>query len=243
MSSERFSIYNLPELPLELLCARATLEPSTEAPILTIRPERAVIPDKPDPPCLINPVAHCPKASSHYVRRYVTQVTYPKVICQPNNAPDHPFLESAVNPLPEEPSRDIDQEPEIFVQRTRFFKLSAFRGQDLAIPLFCTVHGGPWAATVIETQGCRIGCAPPEVHWRMEIHSFPELQMQWYGTWQDIPAHLHPTMGVFMNDLALVDEGTGCCPGFVRSHPDGPCVDLSLINVEDLTKLQSLLLS
>jgi hypothetical protein len=137
----------------------------------------------------------------------------------------------------EQPSEPSKNGPGRFIQPTRFYKLSAFEGARLTNPLFCTVHAGPWSAAAIETQGCRVGCPLAPVHWSFFVHAFPELELQWYGTWQDVPAHVHPTMGILMNDLHMTNEAWPCCPGFERRCPDGPCVDQSLIDFEDMADL------
>lgn len=227
------SIYNLPELPLDLLTRGGVLDHSHDAPVITIRPRRAIVPERPATPSDPDSIAHCPPASSHYVRHYITQVTYPRVTCYPINAPSDSVLARALE-RPNEPSKNG---PGRFIQLTRFFKLSAFEGARLTNPLFCTVHSGPWSAAVIETQECREGCSPAPVHWRLFVHGFPDLELQWYGTWQDVPAHIHPTMGILMNDLSLITEEVHCCPGFSRRCPNGPCINESLIDFEDLAEL------
>lgn len=231
--SNNHPIYKLPELPLHILTLGGVLDHSHDAPVITIRPRRAVAPKTPAEPSDPDLIARCPPASSHYVRRYIIQVTYPKVVCYPNNAPSEVVLERALE-RPNEPSKNGSVR---FIQQTRFFKLSAFEGSKLTHPLFCTVHSGPWSAVVIETQGCRVGCSPAPVHWRLYVHGFPDLELQWYGTWQDVPAHIHPTMDILMNDLSLISEIYDCCPGFSRRCPEGPCTDESLIDFESMTEL------
>jgi len=230
------SIYELPELPLDLLTRGGVLGHSHVAPVITIQPRGAIVPEKPATPSDPDSLAHCPSASSHYIRHYITQVSYPRVTCYPNNAPSDSVLTRALE-RPNEPPENAPNESIRFIQRTQFFKLSAFKGARLTNPLFCTVHGGPWSAAVNEIQGCRVGCPLAPVHWRLSVHGFPDLELQWYGTWQDVPAHIHPTMGILINDLHLVAETIECCSGFSRRCPDGPCINQSLIDFEDLAEL------
>jgi len=234
--SENHSIYKLPELPLDLLTRGGVLDHSHDAPTITIHPRRAIVPEEPATPSDSDSIAHCGRASSHYVRHYLTQVTYPRVTCYPNSAPSDLVLARALE-RPDEPSKNGPNEPNRFHQQTRFFKLSEFEGAKLANPLFCTVHGGPWSAKVIETQGCRVGCSPAPVHWRLSVQGLPDLELQWYGSWHDVPAHTHPTMGILMNDLFMITEEFHCCSGFKRRCPKGPCIDESLIDFEDLANL------
>lgn len=231
--SKNHTIYKLPELPLDLLMYGGVLDRSHEAPVITIRPKRAIVPERPATPSDPGPIAHCSSASSFYVKQYVTQVTYPKVTCYPVTASSDLVLARALE-QPNEPSKSG---PGRFIQQTRFFKLSAFEGTKLTNPMFCTVHGGPWSATVIETEGCRVDCALAPVHWRLTVHEFPDLELQWYGTWHDLPAHIHPTVGYLMNDLYLSCKARKCCSDFAQRCPGGPCIKKSLIDFEDLSEL------
>lgn len=235
--SKNHSIYNLLELPLDLLTrGGGVLDHSHDAPTITIHPRRAIVPEGPSTPSDPDSIAHCKPASSFYVRYYITQVTYPRVTCYPNITPSDSVLARALE-RSNESSKNGPNGPGCSHQQTRFFKLSAFEGAKLPNPMFCTVHGGPWSAEVLETQGCRKGCSPAPVHWKLSVHGFPDLELQWYGTWQDVPAHNQPTMGIIMNDLTLITEEFHCCDGFERRCPKGPCIDMSLIDFEDLTEL------
>ncbi len=58
----------------------------------------------------------------------------------------------------------------------QYYKLSNLNNEILANPLFCTVFGGPWSATVTRTQSC--GCVGRQLDkWTLEVPSFPEIYL------------------------------------------------------------------
>ena len=220
MSVSKYAISDLPELPLEALSLGGELGPAKTEPVLTILPREFVEPDKPTFPS--DPkTTHICRASSYYVRRYITQVTYPRVICYPNNAPTDQvmqkvFKEQEVLDTKETPRSKAD------LPQIRYYKLSNYQNKKLENPIFCTVHGGPWAAIVIETQSC--DCEQGSTRWEFYVYSLPQLDMVWYGLWEDIPSDIHPNLGVFLNDLHLVNENFFCCPGYIWCETTHSCI-------------------
>ena len=220
MRKKNYTIHKLPELPIESLGLGGTLQQADFEPTLTIRPNHnrppPLIP-QPDPV----PVPHCPSSASAFSRKYLTQVTYPKVTCYPLNAPTDQVIKRVFKQR-----RKKSKKPPCTVyfssQRMEFFKLSRLNGNKLKIPHFCTIHSGPWSASVIEKQSCRVGCGVPPNFWRLSVSGFPELELQWYGTWQDVPGYIHPTMTLLMNDLHLLSTSWECCPGFKNCR--GNCI-------------------
>lgn len=228
----RRTVHDLPELPVKALAAGGVLGHSPVEPIITLLPRRAEVAERPTVPA-DDAAAHCAPAGSHYIRNFITQVTYPRVSVYPNSAPSAEVLARAID----ESGASSDGDPRLLrggIQSTRFFKLSEFEGRRFEDPRFATVHYGPWSAQVVETESCRTGCSPPPVHWKLNVNGFPGLELEWYGSWHDVPAQVHPTMGLFMNDLLQVgDTVRNCCPGFERQHPGGPCIPQSEIDITD----------
>jgi len=220
MNVSKYSINDLPELPLEALSLGGELGPAKTEPVFTILPKECVEPDKPTHPSDTK-TAHICKASSYYVRLYTTQVTYPRVICYPNNAPTDQVMKQVFREqeklTAKEPPRSKADLPQM-----RYYKLSNYQGIKLDNPLFCTVHGGPWAARVFETQSC--DCGKGSTKWEFYVNSLPQLYMEWYGFWEDIPSYIHPNLGVFLNDLHLLKEEFNCCPGYVWCETTHSCI-------------------
>ncbi len=220
MSVSKYAVSNLPELPLEALSLGGKLGPAQTEPVLTILPKAFKEPKKPSYPSGPK-TAHVCKASSHYVRRYFTQVTYPRVICYPNDAPSDQVMQRVFREQ-EEQDRKKAPRSHAALPQSRYYKLSSHRNKKLKSPMFCTVHGGPWAATAIETQSC--DCEPGSTRWEFDVAGLPQLHMVWFGFWEDIPVDLHPNLGVFLNDLHQVEEAFQCCPGYKWCETTHSCI-------------------
>ena len=220
MKRTNYTIDDLPELPLEALSLGGELGSARTEPVLTILPEDFVQPDRPHIPSGPD-IAHACKASSHYVRRHATQVTYPRVICYPNSPPSGEVIMRVFQELE---AADAEGAPSsrADLPQTHYYKLSSYRNVQLENPMFCTVHGGPWAATVIETQSC--DCNGDSTKWEIFVHGLPELYMLWFGKWEDIPSDTHPNLGIFLNDLHLVEEAFSCCPGYKWCETTHSCI-------------------
>ena len=138
-------IDQLPELPVETFEATGELCYADNVPVVTIRPEKFPEPVKP------SGVLLAPNKSSAAQRRYWTQVTYPRVICQhPGDLeldPGHLFVEQGKRDS-DRPNGDVAA----LAQRERFYKLSALKGARLRHPLWCSVKYGPWLAIVVEQE-------------------------------------------------------------------------------------------
>ncbi|PCJ94960.1 MAG: hypothetical protein COA50_11315 [Flavobacteriaceae bacterium] len=211
-------INQLPELPLEELAKNGKLIQSKTEPIITLVAPKVTVPENPNTPVDPNSPQHCP-TSRTTTTKYYTQVTYPLVVCYPNNAPDNQVLKMAI--AASSGNGNLEKEKLDFPP-VQYYKLSTLNNQNIANPLFCTVKGGPWAATVFRTTSC--GCVGTNLdEWVMLIPSFPDINLKWYGNWDDIPSHLYPGLGIIPNDLVMVNETSVCCPGLTLC-PNGFCV-------------------
>jgi len=65
--------------------------------------------------------------------------------------------------------------------------------------------------------------------WRLFVTSIPDLELAWYGAWEDIPSY--PNLTVIMGDLHLVNEVSLCCPGYRWCTATQSCIDVS-INID-----------
>lgn len=219
MNVYKYGIDDLPELPLEALSLGGEIGPAKTEPVLTILPKEFIEPDKPTFPSDTKTTQIC-KASSYYVRRYITQVTYPRVICYPNNALTDQVMKQVFQQQEELDTKEICRSKTDLPQM-RYYKLSNYQGKKLDNPFFCTVHGGPWAAIVFETQLC--DCKGTTI-WEFYVNSLPQLDMVWYGLWEDIPSDTHPNLGVFLNDLHQVNKDFNCCPGYTWCETTHSCI-------------------
>ena len=195
-------IDQLPELPVETFEATGELCYADNVPVVTIRPEQFPEPVKP------SGVLPAPNKSSAAQRRYWTQVTYPRVICQhPGDLeldPGHLFVEQGKRDA-DRPNGDVAA----LAQRERFYKLSALKGARLKHPLWCSVKYGPWLAIVVEQESCITGTPN---FWQLAIVEMPQVSLSWYGYWEDIPSY--PSLNVIMGDLVMFHQSVQCCPGF-----------------------------
>lgn len=228
-NSDPHTIDSLPELPLSLLSNGVQLDHTSAKTTQTSLHRAPTAPIHDRVKTDQGSIAHCPKQLEYYSSQYTTQVTYPKVVCYPNNAPSDELFVRAFK----KQQKTDDPSTSKSLTRTpqpQFFKLSTYEGEKLKTPMFCSVRSGPWSASVSETQGCRWSCPLADVDWRLTVHGFPELDLAWKGTWQDIPTQIHPEMGFFMSDLAnKAQPGEDpqfyqCCPAAITC-PDGRCVD------------------
>lgn len=211
MIKKEYAINALPELPLEPLELAGKLEHAGTAPVLTIKAHKKAAPQPPAKP------SAKAKKSEAYRRKYLTQVTYPKVVCYPQNELSDRVAWKISNV--EENERDV----EVIGRYERFYKLSSFDAVKLEPPYFCTVHYGPWSAVVIEEESCDDGVPS---FFRLFIASIPDVVLAWYGTWDDIPSY--PSLHVFKGLLYLVDEGFSCCPGFQWCITTNSCIPLTV---------------
>lgn len=190
----------LQELPAEMFEQGGKLGLSEHAPVIT------VIPDKlPEPKPPTGTIAG-PNRSSYSIRHYYVQVIYPKLICYPQPEPE---FSSAMRLQQNgdgirEGKRDL-----LAVSRTRlYYKLSRFDDRPLSPFWLCMVQYGPWLAVVEERESCTPG---ESSRWLLSALS-GEIELVWYGQWEDIPSY--PNLQVIMNDLHLFDVQTLCCAGY-----------------------------
>ena len=207
MYDQSLRLDDLPELPLDLLQLAGTLQHARTAPVLTIRPPTPTAPDA--------PVAPVPaiKKSQVVIRKYLTQVLFPRVICYPFS---DLFAELAFD---EVKIREHAAGREQRIGQTRFYKLTAASGLTSTAPYFCTVAYGPWSARVTEEESCTHGVPN---RFTLQVIEIPEIVIVWYGEWQDVPPH--PLLHVIQGDLYLLDEVSTCCPGFKWCATLGSCI-------------------
>lgn len=204
MSNPKYTIDQLPELPLEALELGGKLEHVGTEPVLTIRPEKVISPEQ------SSMSAAADKRSELYVRKYIVAVTYPRVNCHPPNDLVVQSIQDIFSKR-QEPLKENETDPEAIARHEQFYKLTSHNGVALTPPYFCRIHYGPWSAIVREQQSCDVD-EPNE--WNLFISGIPEVALVWYGAWEDIPAHLYPSLHVFMGSLYLVTEQFDCCPGY-----------------------------
>lgn len=77
MSALADVLNRFPELPLEPFEVAGKLDYADTAPVLTIRPHKLAVPEPPAAPTPAIPRSQACR------RKYLTQVTYPRVVCYP----------------------------------------------------------------------------------------------------------------------------------------------------------------
>jgi hypothetical protein len=205
-------VSHLTELPLELFEMAGKLGYADTAPVLTIRPNKLPVPNPP-----VMPTPAIPK-SQRALKKYWTQCTYPRVVCYPLS--DLPAVTALTIKKSEKcRPRANESDLEVIAKSEQIYKLSTFNGVRLKKPLWCTVKYGPWAAIAIEKESCSIG---EQNHWTFYIVEMPEVLLEWYGYWEDIPSY--PSLHVFTGDLNLYNEEYNCCPGFKWCRNTNSCI-------------------
>ncbi len=223
MKTAKHDINYLPELPLEALSLDGELGPAKTEPVLTILPKEFVKPEKPTLPS-DSKVAHiC--LPSFDTRTYITQVTYPRVICYPNTPPDAQVIKRAILKQ-KEFDCDESEKSDIELGQMQYYKLSSYEGKNLHSPIFCTLHSGPWAALAREITSCN--CYPSPSKWEFQVSGLPEIYLMWYGVWADIPSYVYPNLHVFINDLYLKNESFSCCSGYHWCKTTRSCIPVSV---------------
>lgn len=199
----------LPELPVELFELSAKLDYSETAPVITNRPD--IVTAKP-------PVISTPRIvrSSHQVRIRYCWAIYPKVVCYPFN---DLVAVAALNLNNSKPGlRDNETDLGAIAGARRYYKLSRFRGQDLATAFGCEVRYGPWFAKVTETESCDDQI--PDM-WQLESQD-PGIALQWLGSWDDRPSV--PNLQVVMDLNSIASVSNECCPGHYYCPTTHSCV-------------------
>ncbi len=198
---------SLPELPLRLFERHATLKINGVAPVLTNVPNPV---DPPDPP----PTPQDIPLGSTYKRTYLTQVTYPKLVCYERG---HLIQEVAwrANTYSDRGPGDASSA----ASDVKMYKLTGLTDERFKFGYFCTVHYGPFSAIVVENGPCIEGQSP---RWELTVPSIPGLFLIWYGQWQDLPSY--PDLHVLQSDLYLHKEEFSCCPGYTFCVHTGACL-------------------
>lgn len=214
MSKSKYTIDQLPELPLETLKLGGELEFSSTEPVLTLKAPPITPPDE------ISPTPTAVPTSQHAVRQYITQATYPRVVCHP--LPE--LFELAVEAVFEreqKPLRESRADLHELAGQTHYYKLTRHEVAKKSGPLFCTVKYGPWAAVAREEESCFIGVPS---RWTFHIVEMPQVALIWDGEWMDIPVHLYPNLHVITGDLHKVGEAYPCCDGYEWCPTTGSCI-------------------
>ncbi len=190
----------LPELPLEPFELSAKLDYSERAPVITNRFEAITI-----EPAVI-PTPHEAKRSSYTIKRYFAWVIYPHVVCTP--VPDLEVM-ARVNTQPgKSPQPQHAGDLAVIAETRLFFKLSRFRGTDLATPWGCEVRYGPWFGIIDYTQSCfddSLG------RWVLYAPGM-SISVAWEGDADDMPSV--PNLTVVWDPGQPAHVGFDCCPGF-----------------------------
>ena len=211
------SIEDLPELPLELHTLHGELFESEIEPIITILPTKSEnivkdnTPEKSD--------LRCANRSSYTTTKYYAQVIYPKLICWPNHFNSDLKLLNEKQPKNEEKVNSCFQD----IPEMKYYKLSNYR--ESAQGILCSVHYGPFSAIIYSETQCGSACGQPPLKWDLSIPSLPELEtVKWYGTWNDIPVQIYPSLTVLLNSLVKVGSVYSCCPGFKKCPGSTTCI-------------------
>jgi hypothetical protein len=188
----------LPELPTELFELSGKLDYARDAPIITIRPHVV----SPKAPVIATPRIN---RASHETRTYFAWVLYPHVVCTP--IPDLEVLaELAPEPDRQLPPRHASDLVAIANSR-HSYKLTRFRGRDLATPWGCQVRYGPGFGTIVYTQSCDDQI--PD-RWALSS-SVLDMQVDWPGTAADMPSI--PNLTVIWDPNHPAEVTSQCCPG------------------------------
>lgn len=200
-------ISRLPELPVEAFEVAGKLGYSDKIPVITIRQHKYPAPTRPP-----NPTQLQENKSERVIKTYYVQATYPMVICQ---EPPKELFDTATMFEEDEKESGRSDVPEsdfaTIAKKKRFYKLTTLNGIRLPTPFWCSVHYGPWLAIVTEKESCLRG-VPSE--WELYfIGGGPEIFLNWFGRWEDIPSY--PNLSVIMGDLVLKKIERSCCPGYL----------------------------
>jgi hypothetical protein len=210
VSTGRYTIDALPELPLEPFEIGGKLARSRRGPFLTIIPEPRPRPETPTP----IPLPHAPNKSSFLTNTFYAQALYPRVIC--HDFGSDIFEDFALDPTPDDGGGgrdpggvlDLHADLTVLATRERHYKLSRFNGRHLAHPFWCTVKHGPWLCSVKETESCITGVPST---WELVVLDVPGISMVWFGEWLDQPTL--PNLTVIKGNLALSSSVSSCCAG------------------------------
>ena len=221
MTTLRERIKRLPELPVEPFEVAGKLDFSDKTPVITIRPRKFPAPKKPKK----STTTLVPNRSQASIRKYFTQVTYPRLICQP--PPKEQFDTAKLFEEEEGENGDGSRLPESNIEsiskKVGYYKLTKLNNRKFRDPFWCSVHYGPWLAIVTETESCDFHVPN---FWHLHIIEMSEVSLSWYGLWNDIPSY--PSLQVSMGDLAKFEESHSCCPGYIYCPPTGSCLPLQV---------------
>ena len=224
MTKGRYSIDDLPELPLEPFQVAGKLAHAKRGPFLTIVPSTVAVPEPPAPKPSALPLVPTP---SFETRQYYTQAIYPRVICHdPGAFLDGVFLDPTTGGSDRPNERpDVAGSPDLaaLARREQHYKLSAWNGTTFHNTLWCTVKYGPWLAIAKETESCIVGAPHRWEFWIIEV---PEVAMVWFGQWLDQPSF--PNLTVIKGNLALSHVSRQCCAGYKWCPTTQSCIPIQV---------------
>lgn len=189
MTAAQDPMDQLPELPLEKFESIGPLERSDHGPFLTIRPQRF------EAASASITVPGEQLRVSRMTQRHFAWATYPIVVCHDPG----PFVDGLQVAGPRSDGSGSghhgDELREVAGGVERY-RLTAWAGQTLPRPLWCTADYGPWFGEFIEQESCTTG---DNVHmWefflggRQDPQMFPDqppprLYLSWLGGASDMP--------------------------------------------------------
>lgn len=200
------ALSRLPELPVELFELGAKLDYSETAPVITNRPDIVTA----EPPAVSQIDPHKPR---YEIRTRHAWVGYPKVVCFPYKDLVFEAELKLENSKPDLRVNEADLGA--IADARRYYKLTSFRGGETAFG--CEVRYGPWYAKVTETESC-VDNIPST--WNL-ASSFLGLELNWLGSWNDMPPVPH--LGVIV-DLNSSQVSWDCCDGYKHCLTSNSCV-------------------
>lgn len=205
------SVFNgLPELPVQLFELSGKLEYSETAPVITVKPNAV----RAGPLAV---VAHSENKSSYTITQYFVWIIYPHVVCYP--PPDLTVLARMKMENTKPDLLENESDLRAIAGARRYYKLSKIHGIELTSPFGCVVRYGPWTAFVTRTESCIQG--QPN-RWELSS-SVIDMNIQWYGEWEDIPTV--PNLTVVMGTLTIGGHTPPqCCGGYNWCPTTGSCI-------------------
>jgi hypothetical protein len=199
----------LPELPIELFERSAKLDYSEHAPVITNRFEAITLEASTIPLPAVN-------RASHDIKLFFAWVLYPHVVCTP--MPDPEAMARVKPQIGKSSAPRHAADLAAIAQKHSFFKLSRFRGEDLATPWGCDVRYGPWFGTITYIQSCDDGV--PD-RWAL-VSSVLSMEIEWEGDSDDMPSV--PNLTVIWNSGDPAQVTVQCCPGHRWCPASGSCL-------------------
>jgi len=219
MTKHTDPLSRLPELPLEPFELSAKLDYSDHAPVITNRFEAIRLDPASSPPAL------GPNRSSFETRKYFGWVIYPHVVCTP--VPDLEVMARVKTAPGKGPAPKHAADLAAIAETRLFFKLSRFRGLDLATPWGCEVRYGPWFGLIEYTQSCFDDSLD---RWLLTAPGL-SIAVEWLGRAEDMPSV--PNLSVVWDPGSPAHVEVNCCGGYQLCH--GACIPNAISCPDHLT--------